>query len=192
MSRDAWLPALAALAVGVAFLAIVYAAMGWQIIDKTRDAPFPKYEGSLPSDFYFTYSYGVGLDYTLSVASSGRADFTVGTCQGIIPQHATLALSQQELLSIWQSMQQNDFFEITEDFTNPCPVPFDTCVGIDPESRMTLQVTANGESKKIDFVQSYAMNNDNAQLNRFMAIVGSIDNVLANYENLPQTDCVYL
>jgi hypothetical protein len=165
--------------------------MGWQAIDKTRDAPFPAYEGSLPSDFRFTYSYGIGLDYTLSVASSGRADFTAELCQGIIPRHATLVLSQQELLSVWQSIQQNDFFGITEDFTEPCTGPFDSCVVVAPESRMALQVTADGESKKIDFVQSYAMNNDNAQLDRFMAIVDSIDGVLAGYENLPQSDCVY-
>ncbi|AFU59975.1 hypothetical protein Ngar_c30590 [Candidatus Nitrososphaera gargensis Ga9.2] len=52
----------------------------------------------VPDNFKITYSYGIGLDYTLTVDDTAVGLFTVKNCYSIMPtQHATLALSQQEL-----------------------------------------------------------------------------------------------
>jgi hypothetical protein len=41
--------------------------------------------------------------------------FTVENCYSIIPaQHATLALSQQELEFIWKAIEENDFFSLND------------------------------------------------------------------------------
>jgi hypothetical protein len=57
---------------------------------------------------------------------------------------------------------------------------------------MTLEVQAGGKTKKIEFNQNYALNHDNAELDRFMQVVNTIKDILDDYENLPESDCAHL
>jgi hypothetical protein len=54
-----------------------------------------------------------------------------------------------------------------------------------------LQITAGDETNKVEFHQNYALNHTTTELKRFNAIVLAIEEVLAHYEDLPESDCTY-
>jgi hypothetical protein len=59
-------------------------------------------------------------------------------------------------------------------------------------NRAELQITAGSKENKVEFNQNYALNQDTIELTRFKAITSAIKEVLANHDNLPQSDCLYL
>ncbi|MGI0005068.1 MAG: hypothetical protein ACREAO_00190 [Nitrososphaera sp.] len=181
------------LAAGIAFIVLLSAAISNQVADTDRyDAWMPGDSQPLPEDFQFVYQYGIGLDYALDVESNGQGQFSAITCNSPTSvRHAAIALSQQDLEQIWLSIQENAFFGLTEDFTKECP-DVGKCVVLAPSNRMTLEVQAEGQTKKVEFNQNYALNHNNAELDRFMQVVNTIKGVLDDYENLPESGCAYL
>jgi hypothetical protein len=191
-------PVIAGLAVGIAFI-ILFGAFGNGIVAISSNNGVVQMlsDGDdqviVPDNFKITYSYGIGLDRTLTVDYTAIGSFTVKNCYSITPpQHATLALSQQELKFIWKAVQENDFFSLS-DLTEKCSPLAISCREIAPEDKAELQITStNGETNKVEFRQNYALNHNNAaELKRFKAIVSAIDEVLSHYGNLPRPDCVY-
>ncbi|WP_158435222.1 hypothetical protein [Nitrososphaera viennensis] len=185
------------LAAGAILIVLLSATISNQVVDMNRDDVnwMPRTsQQSLPAEFRIIYQHGVGLDYTLEVENNnGQARFSATTCNSPINvRHATLVLSQQELERIWLSIQENDFFGLTEDFTKECPDFGGKCVIREPSNRIVLEVAADGKTKRIGFDENYALNHDNAELDRFMQVVNTIQGVLDDYENLPESGCAYV
>lgn len=186
-------PVVAGLAAGIAFI-MLFAIMSDNVLtvrdDNVRILVSDKNE-IVPSSFKMVYSYGVGLDYTLTVDDTLTGTFAAQNCYLIVPsRQAALALSEQEIQSIWKAINENDFFSLG-DLTEQCS-PLAVCTVIAPEDKTELQITAGNETNKIEFWQNYEFNHNTPELKRFKAIVSAIDEVLTHYDNLPQTDCRYL
>ena len=169
----------------------------WTIPLKISDkVVFPNGYGNtsrLPDDFAVTYSYGIGLDYTLDTE---KGIFTVKTCDDPALQNVTLALSDEELLKIWQVSAENDFMNMG-DFTELCPSDaVSGCSVMTPASQTVLTISANDRSNTILFGQNYEINHSIKQYPEFAkykTIVDTIDGMLAKYENkLPDSKCAYL
>lgn len=91
-----------ALGIGVVFLGIIFRIGG---LDKAirgsedtmmTDTP----DGNpVPDNFALRYSFGSGLDYTLTVDRAGKAGYNVEMCHAAtsLPVHSTILLSQQEV-----------------------------------------------------------------------------------------------
>lgn len=183
--------AIIALGAGTVFLGIMLwvADLGTvRLVNPDRREISPA--GPAPDDFVLTYSYGVGLDYTLRVDETGNASFDVGMCRAALPLHATILMSMEEVEMMWKYIEENRLFDLTEDFTKGCPA-FGECITIAPVNRIVLAVQANGETKTIEFNQNYALNHSNEQLDRFREVTNTIDDVLEGYEGLPKSDCLY-
>jgi hypothetical protein len=61
-------------------------------------------------------------------------------------KHTALALSEQEMWHICQSVEENDFFTLSHPhFTEECP-GFGPCTLIEPKDLSTLQVFTNGQT----------------------------------------------
>jgi hypothetical protein len=144
--------------------------------------------GIVPADLSIRYSYGYGGTYLLDTANNS---FTVAMCDGSTRQHVTLALPQEELQTIWRSVQDSDFF-VLPDLTEECP-PLTSCVDIFPEYRSTLQITADSRTNEVEFRQNYELNHHvgpGSDLYKFKDITGTIQSVLSEHQ-LPVSDCRY-
>lgn len=145
----------------------------------------------MPVDFEVAYSYGVGLQYTLDT----RAEtFSTQMCNNFAAQHTALALSEQEMWHIWQSVEENDFFYAARLYRG-CP-DFGPCTLIEPEDLSTLQVFANEQTHGVEFRQNYELNHGAPAGSNFYkskSVVKTIESVLSQYNNnhLPETKCRY-
>ena len=148
-----------------------------------------KTEAGVPVDFAIHYAYGYGGTFELDTASNS---FTAARCDDPPRQHATLILSDQELQTIWQSVQENDFFSLP-DFIEECP-SLANCVGIMPENHSTLRITADGRTNEVEFRQNYELNHDEGEgsdFGKFKKVIAAIESVLSSHD-LPQSGCYYL
>jgi hypothetical protein len=140
-----------------------------------------------PQDFAVKYSYGYGGDYVLDTKSN---IFSVLTCNDQQPiQHVALKLSEQELYTIWQSVNENNFFALP-DFAKIQTSGMQ--IGVDPEDRSALQITANDQEHKVGYRQNYELNYGlKGGLSNYKSIEETIKSVLSEY-NLPKTGCAHL
>lgn len=183
--------AVIALGIGAAFVVAALGITGFNAVTQMNpDRRIAQETSPVPDDFYLRYSFNPGLAYTLTVDDTGRASYDVEMCHAILPTHATISVSRQEVDQIWKSIEENRIFEITEDFTKECP-DFGSCRGINPADKIVLEVQARGTTKTIEFNQNYALNHSNEQLDRFNRAKSTIDGVLEGYEDLPRSDCRY-
>jgi len=142
----------------------------------------------LPDDFALVYSSGIGHDITLDTK---QGKVIVKTCDDPPLQNITLSLSKEQLRSIWQTVWDNDFFNLP-DFTEECPNPF-YCTGMMPESTAELKVTAYNQTHIVDSRQSYEMNlgGFNSDFAKYKEIRAKLDDIVSKVE-LPQSGCAYL
>ncbi|HKU49522.1 MAG TPA: hypothetical protein VJP79_06205 [Nitrososphaera sp.] len=192
-------PVAAGLVIGIA-LVVVFAAYSNSTTAASNGtggdaAPPEPRDAAIPKNFRIVYSHGIGLDYTLTIDGNAVAVFTAQNCYSVTAsRHATIVLSQEELATIWDAIDRNDFFSLG-DLTEECPPLSMTCVGIEPEDNARLQITTgdNNKTNTVEFRQNYELNhNDTIELKKFKEIVSALDGVLSRYENLPMSDCAYL
>lgn len=140
-----------------------------------------------PQDFAVKYSYGYGGDYVLDTKSN---TFSVLTCDDQQPvQHVALKLSEQQLYTIWQSVKENDFFALP-DFAEISISGMR--IGVDPEDRSVLQITANDQVHEVGYRQNYELNYGlKGGLSNYKSIEETIKSVLSEYD-LPKTGCAHL
>ena len=112
-------------------------------------------------------------------------------------KHTALALSEQEMWHICQSVEENDFFTLSHPhFTEECP-GFGPCTLIEPKDLSTLQVFTNGQTHKVEFHQNYELNHGapaGSNFYKLKSVVKTIESVLSQYNNnnyLPETNCRY-
>ncbi len=78
---------------------------------------------------------------------------------------------------------EHDFFSLT-DFTEECPSFAISCVGIFPEYRSTLQITAGGRTNEVEFTRNFELNHNEglgSDLYKFKRITGTIESVLSEH-----------
>lgn len=191
LSTSPSLSVVAGLATGIAFV-ILFATVENTASNNDSNAPDTneKDRAVVPDKFTIVYSYGVGLDYTLTVNNTAIGKFTAKNCSSKTPTlHATFAISQQEMESVWKAINENDFFSLS-DLTEECPPLTISCRGIHPEKKIELQIVTDSDANNVEFRQNYSLNHNTDELKRFKAIVTTIDEVISHYD-LPKSACAY-
>lgn len=141
----------------------------------------------LPDDFDFVYSFGV--DEKNHFDSKQERYVADMICEPSI--EIDLPLSKIEEQKIWQSVIENQFFEL-DDFIEICDA-FGNCIMVEPEQKITLTITTNGEQHSVHYREGYYGNDKN--LFKFKNITKTIQEILDKKEevkNLPTPTCAYL
>lgn len=137
----------------------------------------------MPADFSVTYAYGIGARNILDTANNTFThDMVVDP-----PIVVNLTLSREELSTIWNSTQHNDFFRL-KNLTDSCPPNnFGGCTEIIPEKEYKLTVTANGQTHIVMLRQNYELNQaQDIDLHKFKNITSTIDSILSQKEELKE------
>lgn len=143
---------------------------------------------SYPDDFEFKYSFGVGEKNSYDSKSGLYVTDMVCDDPLIMPVH----LTETEKAIIWESISENNFFQM-DDFTQNCN-EFGNCIRVEPESRITLFVAADGIRHSVSYRDSYIGKNGEA-FSRFDSIIDTINKIFEDREELkflPKSRCGYL
>ena len=143
---------------------------------------------SYPDDFEFKYSFGVG-EKNLYDSKNGLY-VTDMVCDD--PLVTPVPLTETEKTIIWESISGNNFFQMSN-YTQNCD-EFGNCIGIEPESRITLFVAADGIKHSVSYRDSYIGKNGEA-FSRFDTIIDTINGIFEDKEELkflPKPRCGYL
>ncbi len=142
---------------------------------------------SFPSDFDFKYSFGVGEKN--SYDSKTELYVTDMVCDD--PIITPVSLSQTEKTIIWDSIYESQFFQMS-DFTKNCD-DSGNCIVVEPESRITLFVSADGIKHSVSYRDSYIGKNGEVYSN-FDKIIDTINEIFDYKEELkflPKPRCLY-
>lgn len=162
---------------------IVFSNGKIEIIDYSE----PELLVEVPSDFNFVYSFGIGEKNRFD--SKEELYVADMVCDPSIK--IDMQLSKEEKQKIWQSVIENQFFEL-DDFTETCNA-FGMCRDVEPEHKITLSITANSENHSVHFRDAYFGNDKN--LSKFNNIIETIQEILDQKDeikNLPTPKCAYL
>ena len=143
---------------------------------------------SFPDDFEFQYSFGVGEKNSYDSRNSLYVTDMVCDDSLITP----VPLTETEKTMIWESMSENNFFQMS-DFTNNCD-DSGNCILVEPESRITLFVTADGIKHSVSYRDSFIGKNDKA-FSHFDNIINTLNEIFEDKKELkflPKPRCAYL
>ncbi|QMU55024.1 MAG: hypothetical protein GKS07_09125 [Nitrosopumilus sp.] len=143
---------------------------------------------SYPDDFEFKYSFGVGEKN--SYDSKNDLYVTDMVCDD--PLITPVSLTETEKTIIWESISRNDFFQMG-DFTQNCD-DAGNCIVVEPESRITLFVAADGIKHSVSYRDSYIGKNGEPY-SRFTSVTDTINEIFEEKEELkflPKPRCGYL
>lgn len=140
-----------------------------------------------PSDFDFRYSFGVGEKN--SYDSKTELYVTDMVCDD--PIITPISLTHTEKTIIWDSISENRFFQMS-DLTKNCD-DNRNCIVVEPESRITLFVSADGIKHSVSYRDSYIGKNGELYSN-FDKIIDTINEIFEDKEELkflPKPRCGY-
>ena len=143
---------------------------------------------SYPDDFEFKYSFGVGEKN--SYDSKNSLYVTDMVCDD--PLITPVPLTETEKSIIWESITGNNFFQMG-DFTQNCD-EFGNCIGVEPESRITLFMAGDGIKHSVSYRDSYIGKNGET-FSRFDSIIETIKEIFEDKEDLkflPKPRCGYM
>ena len=143
---------------------------------------------SFPEDFDFKYSFGVGEKNSYDSKSGLYVTDMICDDQIITP----VPLTDTEKTIIWESISENNFFKMG-DFTQNCD-DAGNCILVEPESRITLFVSADGIKHSVSYRDSYLGKNGSLYSN-FDKIIDMINEIFDDKEELkflPKPRCGYL
>jgi len=149
--------------------------------------PEPESIFETPDDFNFVYSFGIDEKNLFD----SKRDLYVADMVCYPSIEIDVSLSKEEKQTIWQSITENQFFDL-DDFTETCDA-FGNCRSVEPEQKITLSITANGKNHSIHFREAYFGNDKN--LAKFNNIIETIQEILDQKDeikNLPTPKCAYL
>ncbi len=127
-----------------------------------------------PSDFAFTYSFGV-IDETNNTVSS-ELNFYIKDNEGTEPTNITFTFSEAQMQDIWTSIMKTGFFQVKNNFTENCDES-GNCVLVTPEHYSILKVTANNITHIVIGHEGYAFPN-NVDYQKFKSLVDEIDRTI--------------
>jgi|GEM_PF-4940048 len=135
----------------------------------------------MPSDFEIYYSFGV---LEANVLNTGNNTYTKDICPPPPEKHQrkeySLSLTEPEKNAIYNSITENDVFNIKDDFTKNCDF-MGSCMGVEPQEGATLKITANGLTKTIKWWNNY-IGKDDPELKRFQNVEKVIQEIISQRE----------
>jgi hypothetical protein len=143
----------------------------------------------MPQDFEIYYSFGVMEGNVLDSKNNLYVQDMV--CDPSIEYE--LRLTESERMEIYDSILENDLFNVKDDFTQNCDW-LEFCQLMTPESGSTLTFTVNGITKTIKRRGSYIYGND-PELERIGNLEGVILEIINQRKeelNITQPRCGYM
>jgi len=144
-------------------------------------------EASTQIDIY--YSFGVFENNTLDT----KNNLYVKDMVADPPIEYTMQLSDAEKMEIYQSVLDNDFFNIKNEFTENCNL-IGICQTVTPLSKSTITITIEGNVKTVKASADYFDKND-PDYKKFRNVEQVIYNIIIKKENelnIPQPTSGYI
>lgn len=135
------------------------------------------------------YSFGVGEKNILDTKNNLYIKDMI--CD--LVKEYTIQLSDGEKTIIYNSIKENDLFNIKDELTENCDTE-GKCFNVEPISTSTLKITLNGVTKIIKWSANYIETGD-PDLKKFMKVVKVIQNIISQKEKekrIEQPQCGYL
>jgi hypothetical protein len=127
-----------------------------------------------PSDFAFSYSFGI-IGETNNTVSS-KHNVYIKENEDVRPTNITFTLSATQMQSIWTSILETRFFQIENNFTKNCDKS-GNCVLVTPEHYYILKITANNNTHTVIARDGYAFPHDE-EYQKFKSLVDEIDRMV--------------
>lgn len=141
------------------------------------------------SQFDIYYSFGVGEKNILDTKNNLYVKDMV--CNS--SKEYDLQLAESEKTEIYNSILENDLFNIKEEFTENCDWKV-ICQEVTPLSTATLKITVDDKIKTIKWSANY-IDKDDPELKKFQNVVKSIRDIISQKEkdmNIEQPKCGYI
>jgi hypothetical protein len=143
----------------------------------------------LPSQFNLYYSFGVGEKNVLDTKNNIYIKDMV--CDS--PKEYNFQLTESEKTIVYNSILENDLFNIKDEFTKNCDWK-GICQHVSPLSTATLKIAVNGKTKTIKWSEDY-IDKEDPELKKFQNVVNVIQNIISKKEgemNIEQPTCHYM
>jgi hypothetical protein len=127
-----------------------------------------------PSDFEFSYSFGI-IGETNNTVSS-KHNMYIKENEGARLTNITFTLSAAQMQSIWSSIIETRFFHIKNNFTENCDND-GNCKLVTPEHYYILKITGNNNTHTVVARDGYAFPQDD-EYQRFKSLVNEIDRMI--------------
>ncbi len=140
------------------------------------------------SQYDLYYSFGVGEKNILDTKNNLYVKDMV--CDP--SKKYDFQLTGAEKTKIYNSILENDLFNIKDEFTENCD--WRGCQEVTPLSISTLKITVDSKTKTIKWRANY-INKDDPELKRFRNVVNVIQNIISQKEkemNIEQPKCGYM
>lgn len=135
------------------------------------------------------YSFGVGEKNILETKNNLYVKDMV--CEPA--KEYTWQLSDAEETIIYNSIKENDLFQIKDELTKNCDAE-NKCFNVEPFSTATLKIALDGATKTIKWSANY-IETDDPDLKKFMNVVKIIQDIISQKEKesqIEQPKCGYL
>lgn len=137
-------------------------------------------EGQIPSEstsqFDVYYSFGVGEKNILDTKNNLYTKDMI--CDP--SKEYDFKLTDSEKTEIYDSVLENDLWNIKDDFTENCDES-GICQSIEPLSTATLTITTDEKTKTIKYSENYIFKDD-PELQKFQNVVGVLQNIISQRE----------
>ena len=143
-----------------------------------------------PSQFEIYYSFGVDEKNILDTKNNLYVKDLI--CGGLSEDY-DFQLTESEKMTIYNSVLENDLFNIKEDFAENCDSE-GLCQIITPLYSATLKITKDGKTKTIKYSGEYIYEND-PELKKFLNVEKVIRDIISQKEkemNIEQPQCGYI
>lgn len=168
---------------GILVVVLVILGIGLFILSK------PTEPTNVPEDFDIYYSFGVGEQNIFDMKNNLYVKDMV--CDPI--EKYTVQLSESDKIAIYNSILENDLFNIKGEFTKNCNSE-GVCVTTTPLSTATLRITIDGKTKTIKWSANY-IDRDDPDLKKFMNVEKVIQGIISQKEKemfIPEPRCGYI
>lgn len=141
-----------------------------------------------PVDFEIHYSFGVFEKNVLDTENNLYVKDMV--CDA--PVEYEFILSESEKQAIYDSIKENDLFNIKNEFTENCYLIL--CMDVTPMTSSTLRISVDGKTKEIIYLGNY-IHRDDPELKKFQNVTKTIHEIISNKEkemSIEQPTCGYM
>jgi hypothetical protein len=128
-----------------------------------------------PSDFAFSYSFGI-IGETNNTVSSEHNIYIKKDNEGTQSTNITFTLSEAQMQDIWTSIIETGFFQTKNNYTENCDES-GSCVLVIPEHYSILKVTGNNSTHVVIAREGYAFPS-NEEYQKFKSLVDEIDRMI--------------
>jgi len=142
-----------------------------------------------PTELEIYYSFGVGKGNLLDTENNLYVKDMV--CDP--PIEYGFVLSESEKKAIYDSIKENDLFNVKDEFTENCDLT-GICMNVSPMTSSTLRISVDGKTKEIIYIGNY-IHRDDPDLKKFQNVTIIIQEIISNKEKekgIEQPLCGYM